>query len=104
MHEKDNILTMNINFMMLKTPYDVSMELAEKAREKRKYMKLTQLQLAEKSGVSLSSLKRFERTGEISLSSLLKIAMVLDSLKDFEKVFEKPEYTSIEEILNDKNR
>lgn len=95
---------MNINFLSLKTPYDVSMELAERAKEKRKYMKLTQMQLAEKSGVSLSSLKRFERTGEISLSSLLRIAMVLDSLKDFEQVFEKPEYTSIEEILNDKDR
>ena len=100
--QKDNILTMNIDFMILKTPYEISMELAKKARDKRKYMKLTQQQLAEKSGVSLSSLKRFERTGEISLASLLKIAMVLDSLKDFEKVFEKPEYTSIEEILNDK--
>lgn len=95
---------MNMNFLSLKTPYDVSMELAERAKEKRKYMKLTQMQLAEKSGVSLSSLKRFERTGEISLSSLLRIAMVLDSLKDFEQVFEKPEYTSIEEILNDKDR
>lgn len=95
---------MNIKFLNLKTPYDVSMELAERAKEKRKYMKLTQMQLAEKSGVSLSSLKRFERKGEISLSSLLKIAMVLDSLKDFENVFEKPEYASIEEILNDKSR
>jgi len=95
---------MNIDFLNLKTPYDVSLELAEKARAKRKYMKLTQMELAKKSGVSLSSLKRFERTGEISLSSLLKIAMALDSLNDFEKVFEKPEYTSIEEILNDKNR
>ncbi len=95
---------MNNIFLNLKTPYDVSRELAERAREKRKYMKLTQMQLADKSGVSLSSLKRFEKTGEISLSSLLKIAMVLDSLKDFEKIFEKPEYTSIEEVLNDKNR
>jgi len=95
---------MNIDFLNLKTPYDVSLELAEKARAKRKYMKLTQMELAKKSGVSLSSLKRFEQTGEISLSSLLKIAMALDSLNDFEKVFEKPEYTSIEEILNDKNR
>lgn len=95
---------MNIDFLNLKTPYDVSLELAAKARTKRKYMKLTQMQLAKKSGVSLSSLKRFEKTGEISLSSLLKIAMALDSLNDFEKVFEKPEYTSIEEILNDKNR
>ena len=80
------------------------MELAEKAKEKRKYMKLTQQQLADRSGVSLGSLKRFERTGEISLASLLKIASVLDSLKEFDGLFEKPEYTSIEEILNDKNR
>ncbi len=67
-------------------------------------MKLTQAQLAEKSGVSLGSLKRFERTGKVSLSSLLNIAMALGCLKDFEGVFKKPEYTTIEEILNDKNR
>ena len=86
-------------FFNLKTPYEVSIKIAEKAKAKRKYMKLTQQQLSDKSGVSLGSLKRFERTGEISLSSLLKIALVLDSLKEFERLFDKPEYTSIEEIL-----
>lgn len=100
----DKILTMNTNFLNFKTPYEISIEIAEKAKAKRKYMKLTQQQLADKSGVSLGSLKRFERTGEISLSSLLKLAFVLDSLKGFEGLFEKPEYTSIEEIINDKNR
>lgn len=95
---------MNIDFLNFKTPYEVSKELAEKARAKRKYMKLTQQQLADRSGVSLGSLKRFERTGEISLSSLLKIAFILDSLKEFENLFEKPEYTSIEKILNDKRK
>ena len=93
-----------MNFFNLKTPYEVSIRIAEKAKAKRKYMKLTQQQLSDKSGVSLGSLKRFERTGEIALSSLLKIALVLDSLKEFEWLFDKPEYTSIEEILNDKNR
>lgn len=86
-------------FFNLKTPYEVSIKIAEKAKAARKYMKLTQQQLSDKSGVSLGSLKRFERTGEISLSSLLKIALVLDSLKEFERLFDKPEYTSIEEIL-----
>lgn len=100
----DKILTMNTDFLNFKTPYEVSMEIAEKAKAKRKYLKLTQQQLAEKSGVSLGSLKRFERTGEISLASLLNIALVLNSLKEFDGLFEKPEYTSIEEILNDKNR
>lgn len=95
---------MNMKFFILKTPYEVSIKIAEKAKAAHKYMKLTQQQLSDKSGVSLGSLKRFERTGEISLSSLLKIALVLDSLKEFERLFDKPEYTSIEEILNDKNR
>ena len=93
-----------MNFFNLKTPYEVSIKIAEKAKAARKYMKLTQQQLSDKSGVSLGSLKRFERTGEIFLSSLLKIALVLDSLKKFERLFDNPEYTSIEEILNDKNR
>ena len=95
---------MNMKFFILKTPYEVSIKISEKAKAARKYMKLTQQQLSDKSGASLGSLKRFERTGEISLSSLLKIALVLDSLKEFERLFDKPEYTSIEEILNDKNR
>ncbi|MEI3518161.1 MAG: helix-turn-helix transcriptional regulator [Clostridia bacterium] len=73
---------MNMNFFSLET--EVSIKIAEKAKAKRKYMKLTQQQLSDKSGVSLGSLKRFERTGEISLSSLLKIALVLDSLKELE--------------------
>ncbi len=95
---------MEINLLSFKTPYEISMELSEKEKQRRKYLGFTQAQLAEKSGVSLGSLKRFERTGEISLMSLLKIATVLDCLKEFDGLFEKPEYTSIEELLNDKNR
>lgn len=67
-------------------------------------MKITQADMAARSGVSLGSIKRFERTGEVSLSSLLKIAMVLDCLGDFSELFNKPEYTSIEEILNEGNQ
>jgi len=100
----DNMLAMKINILSFKTPYEVSIELADRVRIKRKYMKLTQQQLAEKSGVSLGSLKRFERIGEISLMSLLKIALVLDSLREFDSLFVKSEYSSIEEILNEKRR
>lgn len=78
--------------------------MAEKEKAKRKYKKLTQQQLAERSGVSLGSLKRFEQTGEISLTSLLKLAFVLDSLKDFEKLFPKLEYKSIQEIIDANNK
>lgn len=95
---------MNNNLNALKTPYDISKEIAEKAKARRKLSKLTQAALAERSGVSLGSIKRFERTGEISLSHLLKIAMVLNCLGDFSELFRKPEYTSIEEILNENDK
>lgn len=93
---------MNKEFFILKTPYEISHDIAERAKAKRRLMRMSQQKLADRSGVSLGSVKRFEQTGEISLSSLLKIAMVLDCLKDFEKLFEKPEYKSIEEIINEK--
>lgn len=77
------------------------MEIAERARKKRKAGKLTQNQLAQKSGVSLGSLKRFERTGEISLSSLVKIAFALGCEDDFQNLFARKEYRSIQEVIDE---
>ncbi len=77
------------------------MEIAERVRKKRKANKLTQKQLAQKSGVSLGSLKRFERTGEISLSSLVKIAFALNCENDFQSLFAKKEYRSIQEVIDE---
>jgi hypothetical protein len=49
-------------------------------------MNLPQRKLAARSGVTWSSLKRFEREGLIALDSLLRLAMVLNCLDDFEKL------------------
>ena len=49
-------------------------------------MNLTQSELAARSGVTWSSLKRFEREGLIALDSLLNLALVLDCLDDFDKL------------------
>jgi transcriptional regulator with XRE-family HTH domain len=49
-------------------------------------MNLTQSELATRSGVTFSSLKRFEREGLIALDSLLNLALVLDCLDDFDKL------------------
>ena len=38
--------------------------------------------------VSYASLRRFEETGNISLSSLLKIANAFNTLKDFDYLFQ----------------
>lgn len=74
--------------IMLKTPTEVMKELGLKARAKRLSRNLSQSGMADRSGVSLGSLKRFEATGQISLESLLKIALSLNCIRDFEEVFQ----------------
>ena len=84
-----------------KTPIDIMQELRAKFREKRKSLGYTQNELATRSGVSLGSLKRFERSGQISLESLLKLALVLECLGEFSAVCEDKEEMpkSIEDLL-----
>ncbi len=47
----------------------------------------TQTELAKRSGVALSSLKRFEQKAEISLMNLIKLAIILDAIEGFEALF-----------------
>lgn len=92
---------MNNEFCFLRSPADINMQIAHRMQKKRKANKLTQIQLAEKSGVSLGSVKRFERLGEISLSSLIKIAFILDCEDDFDALFSRKEYKSIQEVIDE---
>ena len=62
---------------------------------------ITQEQLSVKSDVSFGSIKRFERTGEISLSSLIKIAFALGLENDFDYLFSKKGYSSIQEVIDE---
>ena len=70
----------------MKTLKDVLQELVGRFKARRLALNLTQQGLAERSGVSWGSLKRFERTGLIALGSLLRLALVLDCLADFDLV------------------
>lgn len=73
----------------------------DRARNKRKALKFSQEELAKRSGVSLGSMKRFENTGEISLTSLLKIAVVLECEDDFNSLFARKNYESLQEVIDD---
>lgn len=68
------------------TPQEVSKALAERHRILRKQLKMSQEEMAERSGVSLGSLKRFEITGKISLDSLLKLTHLLGRLNEFDNL------------------
>ncbi len=70
----------------LQTPHDVLHELSDRFKSRRLALNLTQEGLAKRAGMSWSSLKRFERTGQIAFESLLNVALVLDCLSDFNTV------------------
>lgn len=87
-----------------KTPDIIQQELAERVRSRRKELHFSQAELARRSGVSLGSLKRFEREHEISLASLVKLSIALDCRRDFDALFAHRRYHSIEEVIADAER
>lgn len=95
-----NILSMNGNFLNQKTPNEIVKNLTEKIKQRRKKLRISQQELAQKSGVSLGSIKRFETKYEISLQSLIKIAIALDLDRDFDNLFSAKTYASINEVIN----
>lgn len=91
-------------FEQLKFPNEIAKDIAEREKAMRKRQRMTQAELSVRSGVSLASLKRFEQTGEISFVSLLKIASVLDVMEEFDQLFTKKEYRSIQEVIDERNQ
>jgi transcriptional regulator with XRE-family HTH domain len=84
-----------------KSPKEIQEELKERFKALRLDIGYTQEALASRSGVSLGSLKRFEQSGEISLSNLLKLSAILDALGEFEKLFlpKETKAKSLEELI-----
>ena len=87
-----------------KTWIEINNDIAQKIVRLRKRKKITQKQLASRSGVSLGSLKRFEQSGEISLQSLTKIAIALDVENELEDLFNNVPFASIEEVINEQTK
>ncbi len=84
------------------TYYEVQLEITKRFITIRKNRKISQLRLSEISGVSYASIRRFEKTGDISFASLVKLAIALRLYDDLNNLFKvHKEYQSIEEVIND---
>lgn len=78
------------------------LEIAKRFVAIRKNRKVSQQRLSILSGVSYASIRRFEKTGDISLSSLVKLALSLQLYDDLDNLFQNhQEYKTIEEIIRD---
>ena len=69
-------------------------DLASRFKVYRKKAKLTQLELADRSGVSYGTIKRFERTGKISLESLWQLAIAIGCDDQLDHIFSEPPLTA----------
>lgn len=88
---------------VLKTPYEVRTEIAQRIKALRLEQNLSQQGLCDRSDVTLASLRRFERTGLIAFDSLLRLANALGRLDDFEDLFasdRKPGTLFKEEVVS----
>ena len=80
-------------------------KIANQAKERRLALNLSRKTLAERSGVAESNLKRFEATGDISIDSLLRMALAMECLGDFEKLFPSYQaFRSLDEISKPKRK
>lgn len=85
----------------VKTPAEISAEIAGRVKRRRLELNLTQAGLASRAGLKLPTYRKFEKTGVISLNGLLKIAFALNALEEFDTLFNRKEYQSIQEVINE---
>lgn len=72
--------------------------LAGRVRALRLLRGWTQQEVADRSGLTLATYQRFERTGRIALDRLLKVAVTLDAVDAFNQLFAPPPARSLTEL------
>ena len=78
---------------------DLSAALAARVKARRLDESLTQEGLAVRAGVSLGSLKRFERTGLISLDGFLRLVVNLGRPEEIEALLQPKDFADIDDVL-----
>lgn len=96
----NNPISDNILSLIANTPQTVLTTIAQNIRQRRLERNWTQQLLAAKADMPLSTYRRFEKTGQISLHSLVLVAFALGLESDFQDLFTRQSFQSIDELLN----
>ncbi|MDR2610076.1 MAG: helix-turn-helix domain-containing protein [Clostridiales Family XIII bacterium] len=91
----DSILAFNNRL-----PGDIALDISRRVKARRLEMDLTQKALAGRAGITFSTYRRFERSGEISLRGLILVSVALGMEENFDGLFTKRQYRDIEEVIN----
>lgn len=82
----------------LYTPGEVAGQLAQRVRAERLLRGWKQETLARRSGVSLPTVRRYERTGRTSIENLLRLCHALGRLTEFTDLLQPPSVSSMAEL------
>ena len=97
MLDMNNILSLLDNYAFDNAD-DIARMLADDFRKRRIEKNMTREQVAEKSGVAVSNIVRFEQKGLISLKNLIGIAMAMEYTSEIKNIFAEPKYSTMEEL------
>lgn len=77
---------------------EIARALAARVRAERLRQELTQASLAKRSGVSLPTIQRYERTGQTTVENLLKLCHALGRIDEFAELLLPPRAASLSEL------
>ncbi|MBR6339957.1 MAG: helix-turn-helix transcriptional regulator [Alloprevotella sp.] len=97
MQDTNNILSL-LEGYTLDNQDDIAKGIADDFRRRRIEKNITRDQLAERSGVAVSNIVRFEQKGLISLRNLISLAIALGYTSEVRHVFAEPKYSTMEEL------
>ena len=97
MRDMNNILSLLDNYTFDNAD-DIARMLADDFRKRRIEKNMTREQVADKSGVAVSNIVRFEQKGLISLKNLIGIAMAMEYTSEIKNIFAEPKYSTMEEL------
>lgn len=95
--ETANILSI-LDQYELPSPQDDAKKIADDFRNRRIEKGITRSEMADRSGVALANIARFEQKGMISLKNLLALASALGYLGELKEIFAEPKFSTIEEL------
>lgn len=88
-----------MNVYAIMPPSDVAADLANRLKGRRLARNLTQEGLARRSGVALGTLKKFERTGAISLVSFVRLVIALGEEATLERLMADQEFETLDQVI-----
>lgn len=88
----------------LKTPKEAAIALSRRAKELRLSKNWKRSTLSKRSGVSISTLRRFEQNAQISLANLLKIMSTFGRIDEMDRLLLPPAIQSIDDLDRKKSK